>query len=688
MKKLLIELFRPLDNFLFNYFVKIGVIKPIFGAIVGGLIASRSAKKSRQQADRHNQQAQANMERAFEQIRDPNEILREAYDSGMFSKEMIDKIIEGERDAMGPMTDLLKDYGKTMAYGEDGLQEISEQTTESILDRMKELGPEFRKAMEDPRITALVDEQLGNFKKIYSDTQTTSEEREAAAKDFDKGLNEALTQAGVSIDAIQKAEVDTARPFLEDIKGFDTSSLKNFDTSSISDFDLSALQNFDTSGTRDFDLSGLQDFDTSSLKNFDLSGLRDLSFDDLKTLGSEQSSAFLGDIRGMTDLQRAEAERLTEAAAGPLGFEAKRRADQAARAAGGAMGRARDASAIARAALGREDQVMARQDRAAAARNQAAQMAALGGKLGLSQESLAADLATQAARLGLSQQQALAQLGLGAEQAALGLDLSAQEAASRLGLSAQEAADRMNLSATEAASRLGLGAKESAARLGLGAQEAATRADLSALGLGAELGLSLDKLGLARQELASNQAMNLAKMQGLFGSQARAEALQAREEGRAQFGTALNAAQAASVDPSQIFFKEAMPAFNLYGSILGQKPGTIFTDPGQAINVGSAYDVQRGNILAGQAAIAANAASGAARSQGSSMGALGSILGNLDFNQMRNPTGQQTGQQTAVPASPGGGGFGGFTGNPNTSIFGGGLTGDPTTNIFGFSFGG
>ena len=43
MKNFLIEFFRPLDNFLFNYFVKIGVIKPFLGKLIGGVLASRSA---------------------------------------------------------------------------------------------------------------------------------------------------------------------------------------------------------------------------------------------------------------------------------------------------------------------------------------------------------------------------------------------------------------------------------------------------------------------------------------------------------------------------------------------------------------------------------------------------------------------------------------------------------------------
>ena len=586
MKNFLIEFFRPLDNLLFNYFVKIGAIKPFIGALIGGALAARSASKARKEQRAAEERSRGDITRAFEQIRDPRDILTEAYGpGGFYSPEVMETILGRERGLIGPMTDLLKEYGETVAFSEGGLQELSKQTTEDILSRMKELGPEFRKAMEDPRVSSLVDEQLAKFKQTYADTEATSAEREAAAKEFDTGLKSALGDVGVSLDAIQQAEIGSAKPFLEGIRDFDTSRI------------------------RDFDLGALTDFDTSALRDFDFGGLRDLSFDELKNLGLDQSTAFLGDIRGLTDIERAEAERLTEAARGPLGFEATRRAEQAARAEGGALGRQLDASAIARAALGREEAVMAREDRAAAARARAAQLAGLGGKLGLSQESLRGDLAAQAAQLGLTQQQYLA----------------------RLGLSAEEAAAKLGLTATEAATRLGLGAEEAASRIGL-----------SALGMGAEVEMGLDKLGLAKQELAGLQAMRLAQLQGNLAAQARQEALRAREEGRAQYGTALTSAQAASVDPSQIFFSEAQPAFNLYSSILGQTPGTIFTDPGQAISLGSATDVQRANILGGQSAIAAQQAAGAGARAASGYSTAGQLLGGIDFSQMRNPFAQST----------------------------------------------
>jgi len=610
MKNFLIEFFRPLDNLIFNYFVKIGAIKPFWQALAtigGSLVAKKSADKSRKAGQASEARSQAQIDEAFEKIRDPIEIILEAYGpEGLYSEEVMGSILGAESKFMGPMTDLLKNYGQTMAFGEGGLDELSKQTTESILGRIKELGPEFRQALEDPRMASLLEEQISNFKQSYAASEGNAEALEATAKEFDAGLKSSLQQAGVSIDTINQAEVSSAKPFLEGAEGFDTSRLRGFD--------LGALRNFDT--------SALKNFDTSRLRDFDLSGIRDLSFDELKNLSMDQSSAFLGDIRGLTDIERAEAQRLTEAARGPLGFESIRSAEQAARAEGGALGRQLDASAVARAALGREGAVMAREDRAAAARSRAAEMAGLGGKLGLSQESLRGDLATTAAKLGLTQQQLLAQIGL-----------TAEEASERLRLGALETGLGLDLTATEAASRLGLGA-----------EEAASKIDLSALGLGAEIGLGLDKLGLAREELASGRQLDLAKIFGTFGAQARQDAISAREEGRAGFRDVFSAAQATSVDPSSIFLGEAAPGFNLYSSILSQKPGTIFTDPGFALNIGSQYDTTLADILLGGAGISASQAAGQYSAAGDQFGTALKLFGDIDFS-------------------------GGLTGDPKTSIF-------------------
>lgn len=49
MKKFLIEFFRPIDTLIFNYLVRLGLIKPFFGflasALLGGVAASKLHKK-------------------------------------------------------------------------------------------------------------------------------------------------------------------------------------------------------------------------------------------------------------------------------------------------------------------------------------------------------------------------------------------------------------------------------------------------------------------------------------------------------------------------------------------------------------------------------------------------------------------------------------------------------------------
>ena len=90
------------------------------------------------------------------------------------------------------------------------------------------------------------------------------------------------------------------------------------------------------------------------------------------------------DIRGtledprlarLAGLDVAEAERLTAEAAGPLGVEAARTAEQTALGLGQRMGRTLDASTLARAALGREEAQRARRLEAAGARQRALQSA-------------------------------------------------------------------------------------------------------------------------------------------------------------------------------------------------------------------------------------------------------------------------------------------------------------------------
>ena len=145
MKNFLIEFFRPLDNLIFNYFVKIGVIKPfleaIAGGVVSGLFGSRSAKKA---ADR----SAGTIERAYGELRDPSEIISEAYQTGIYSPETMGAILGAERAFIPQFQEL----AELRARGIRGIQEESKLRQLGLLG---ELGADIRGTLEDPRLARL-----------------------------------------------------------------------------------------------------------------------------------------------------------------------------------------------------------------------------------------------------------------------------------------------------------------------------------------------------------------------------------------------------------------------------------------------------------------------------------------------------------------------------------------------------
>ena len=671
---------------------------------------------------------------AINTIRDPGQIISEAYGpGGLYSQENLDTIFDAEGRILPQGIDLLKDYATGVIQGEGGLLDVQQQITENTLSRIQELGPEFREALQDPQIAQLVNDQINRFNESIASTEARSEERLAAAAEFDQGLTSALESAGLSMEALRTASTDSATPFLDTIADVDASGILDFDLSALTDFDTSGLRGFDLSGVTDQDFSGLQgidtegvrgvdispvsDFDTSGLRDFDLSGVTDLDFQNLQDLTFDElgvdtsvSDEFLQDIRDLDPITFAaiqedprlaelaqmeidEAKRLSAEAMGPLSFEAIRNAEQAALQQGLALGRTTDASAIARAALSREDQVQARQDRATASRlralgavgasaeeararrglsaqeiiasfQSAINRAKLGAETGLSQEQLDAlqrrtkaqlDLTKESklADLGLSQAEIAARLGLTAEEAATRLDLTAAEAAAKLGISQEEIATRLGLDKESKLSTLGLSQAEIAAKLGLNAETVASQLDLTAaeaaakLGIskeeiaqklnlekgriGGALGLAVDELGISQADKAGRFALDNARLNALLGTQAREESRAERAEGREDFRTTFDAASAGSVDPSQIFFGESAPARNVATNIFGMTPGPIVTDPGQAVNVGMATDANLANILSGKSAISAVQSAGAADRANTNILGLANILGEMDF---------------------------------------------------------
>jgi len=162
MKNFLIEFFRPLDNLIFNYFVRKGFIKPIFGAIVGGLISSRSASKDRKASAAAEARSRADLERAFKQIRSPKKILEKAYTSGIYSPELMSTIISTEERLLPQFQRL----GETAARG---VSDFSEASKLRQLDLLGRLSGDVRGALEDPRLARLAELDIAEAERLSAE---------------------------------------------------------------------------------------------------------------------------------------------------------------------------------------------------------------------------------------------------------------------------------------------------------------------------------------------------------------------------------------------------------------------------------------------------------------------------------------------------------------------------------------
>ena len=159
MKNFLIEFFRPLDNLIFNYFVKIGAIKPICGAIVGGLISSRSASKGRKASRAAEARSRADLQKAYGEIRDPSEIISEAYSTGLYSPETMGAIIGAEERLLPEFQRL----GDTAARGVSEFQEASKLRQLGLLGQY---GADVRGALEDPRLARLAEMDIAEAERL------------------------------------------------------------------------------------------------------------------------------------------------------------------------------------------------------------------------------------------------------------------------------------------------------------------------------------------------------------------------------------------------------------------------------------------------------------------------------------------------------------------------------------------
>jgi hypothetical protein len=170
MKNFLIEFFRPLDNLIFNYFVKIGAIKPIIGALIGGakaflgskvggsiagslgssLLSGITGRRSRRRARRAEARQIALLERAYSQLRDPSDIISQAYSTGMYSPEVMGTILGREKELIPQFQEL----AEMRARGIRGIQEESKLRQLGLLGA---LGGVSRELLEDPRLAELAE---------------------------------------------------------------------------------------------------------------------------------------------------------------------------------------------------------------------------------------------------------------------------------------------------------------------------------------------------------------------------------------------------------------------------------------------------------------------------------------------------------------------------------------------------
>tara|TARA_Y100000004_G_scaffold78005_1_gene87793 strand:- start:4772 stop:5854 length:1083 start_codon:yes stop_codon:yes gene_type:complete len=159
MKNFLIEFFRPIDNLIFNYFVKKGFIKCINPAliqagmqVVGGILGDRSARKA---AERSQQM----LNQALGELRDPSEIIRDAYSTGIYSTDVMDTILGAERELIPQFQQLAETKAR-------GVRDIQEESKLRQLGLLGQYGQDIRETLEDPRLSQLAALDLSEAQRL------------------------------------------------------------------------------------------------------------------------------------------------------------------------------------------------------------------------------------------------------------------------------------------------------------------------------------------------------------------------------------------------------------------------------------------------------------------------------------------------------------------------------------------
>jgi len=172
MKNFLIEFFRPLDNLIFNYLVKIGLIKPFLGGLLGSVLGSKAGQAIAGQAisgalgsrsaRKAGERAAGTIERAYGELRDPSDIIREAYQTGIYSPETMGAILGAEREFIPQFQEL----AELRARGIRGIQEESKLRQLGLLGQY---GADIRSTLEDPRLAQLAGMDVAEAERLTAE---------------------------------------------------------------------------------------------------------------------------------------------------------------------------------------------------------------------------------------------------------------------------------------------------------------------------------------------------------------------------------------------------------------------------------------------------------------------------------------------------------------------------------------
>jgi len=149
MKNFLIEFFRPLDNLIYNYFVKIGAIKcidtntaiSIGSSILGGIFGSSKAKKAARQRE-------AAIRNAYAKFRTPQDIIEQQYTDGLYGQQAMGAIL-------GREAELIPQFQELSELRARGIRDIQEESKLRQLDLLGQYGADIRGTLEDPRLAKL-----------------------------------------------------------------------------------------------------------------------------------------------------------------------------------------------------------------------------------------------------------------------------------------------------------------------------------------------------------------------------------------------------------------------------------------------------------------------------------------------------------------------------------------------------